>query len=129
MDRNIYKSNIKMVKYTSLIHAKIFRCSSQLEEERGFSCWLGYHSEVGYYWFRPQRSQLVSEVKLDHRLCLQRISVEEKKHGMCLVIPSLKVATSVSKMNLAFALVIQRPKVHRREARSQTVLSCITDAF
>ena len=39
------------------------------------------------------------------------------------------VAALVSKMDLAFELVIQKSKVHRREGRSKTVLSCVTDVF
>lgn len=59
MARNIYKSNIKMTKYTNLIPRKISWCSSRWEEERRLQRWLGYHSGVGCYWFRPQRSSQI----------------------------------------------------------------------
>lgn len=42
---------------------------------------------------------------------------------------SVVVLTPVSPMDLAFECVIQRPKGHGREVRSNAVLSCVTGAF
>lgn len=85
MDKNIYKNNIKMVKYTSLIHTKVSWCSSRWEEERDFSCGLGYHSKVAITGL-TSTSRQASEVKIDHHLCLQLILLGKcvrPKHCVC----------------------------------------------
>lgn len=84
--------------------------------KKDFSCWLSYYPKVGFYWFRPQRSRLVSEVKLDHHLCLQLMLLGTCVQQKCLpksdrsssvCIPEAILISSIKNITSGLASVIR----------------------
>lgn len=128
-DGNIYKSNIKMIKYTSLDSRKDILMFFPMEKKEASAAGLVTIPKWGFTGSDLKGRGLVSEVRLDHRLCLQLISVEPKKAWHEFGDSFVAAKSHFLKQNLFLSCSFRDLKVPRREARPQIVLSCITNAF